>query len=238
MRRLWYVAALVVMAAPMWAQGPPGMPFPAMQGPPPLLFLLADANVQAELKITSAQNKDLKKVQDKQMASMQAVFKAPADQRQQKFEELMAATDKKTLAVLTASQKKRVKEIMFQLQGARAFLDPEIAMQLKLGDEQKAKLKEIVDDGAKQMSQLFPAKQPPSDPKQKPPLFQGKPPPPEVVDKKMEEIKKSIAERAHKLLNYEQESMWRELQGEPFKGLRFGPPGGMPGPPPAGFPGK
>jgi hypothetical protein len=203
---------------------PPGPPPP--KGPPPALMMLSDKSVQTDLKLSAAQNKKVNAAMTKQMMSMKSTFNLAPDQRAQKMQEITKAGDQAADELLNAEQKKRMQQISLQVQGSRAFSNAEVVKDLKLTEEQQAKIKTINDGIGKQMGELF----------------QGKKLAPQAFQKKMKEIEKNANDQATKLLTSEQSSMWNEMTGTPFRGeirmmppMGFGPPPGF-GPP--GFPPK
>jgi hypothetical protein len=123
------------------------------------------------------------------------------EDRQKKAEELSKANDKAVGEVLKPDQLKRLKQIHWQQQGARAFSDPELADALKFTTEQKDKIQAVREEARKEMQSL---RQAGGDR--------------EEARKKFEEIRKATNEKVMGVLTDEQKAKWKELQGEPFKG--------------------
>jgi Spy/CpxP family protein refolding chaperone len=210
----------IAMAQP---PGPGGKPFPPgpPPGPPPILMLLSEKSVQTDLKLTAAQNKKVNAAMTKQMMTMKTTFNLAPEQRDKKMQEIVKTSDQAADELLTADQKKRVKQISLQVQGGQAFTNPDVVKDLDLTDEQQTKIKAIHDGIGKQMGEMF----------------KGKKLPPQAFQQKMTEIKKTADADARKVLTSEQASTWSEMTGTPFRGeIRMMPPMGF-GPPP-GFPPK
>ena len=126
------------------------------------------------------------------------------------MEEMAREGERAAAKIIDRDQMKRLKEIKLQVQGVRAFNDPDIAKALDLTDEEKTKIKAIEDEGRTAMRGLF---QPGGDP--------------QAMRQKIEEFRKSQLEKVTAVLTADQKAKWKELTGEPFKGeIQMGPPGG------------
>jgi hypothetical protein len=139
---------LVLAASPAFAQ-PPGRPGGGGFGqqPPTIERLLANKDVQDELKISDDQKADIKKATDTVSAKYKDdIDKARADMDRQKVGELRkaeAADQEKALAaVLKPEQMKRAKQLQVQLSGIAAFSMEDVESALKLTDKQKDDIKE------------------------------------------------------------------------------------------------
>jgi Spy/CpxP family protein refolding chaperone len=164
------------------------------------VFLLTQKSVQDELKTSDEQNTKVKELADKQRDGLKGLRELSREERQKKMEEATKATEKAVAEILKPEQTKRLKQIQLQQQGPRAFARPETATALKLTDEQKDKVKSIQEDARKEQRELF------------------KGGPGEETRKKAEELRKTTQEKLLKVLTEEQQSKWKELTGEPFKG--------------------
>jgi hypothetical protein len=186
-----------------------------------MLMMLSEKSVQADLKLSAAQSKKATTAMTRQMMSIKSTFNLAADRRVQKMEEITKACDRAAEELLNAEQRKRLRQIALQVQGSRAFANVEVIKDLKLTEEQQAKIKNINDGIAKQIGELF----------------QGQKFAPQVMQNRMKDIDKRASGEARKLLTSEQSSAWDEMTGAPFHGeirmmppLGFGPPPGF-GPP-------
>ena len=140
------------------------------------------------------------------------------EERRQRFLDLARASESAFEKVLTPEQLGRLRQIDLQLQGARAFEDPQVVATLKLTTAQRERIRGIQAEAV--------------------PCGPGGPPPGHGPDGPHgghgqgdqhgpREQSASAVEKIKALLTPEQKARWQELTGEPFKGS--GPP---PGPPP------
>jgi Spy/CpxP family protein refolding chaperone len=198
------VFAVVVLASgPTFGQGPFGG-----RGPSGAM-LLGQESVQKELKLTDDQAAKVKEFGEAMREKFQEAFGLEGEERAKKFQELAKEGEKAVADILKPEQSKRLKEIVYQQQGPRAFADSAVAKGVGLSEEQQKKIKEINDDTGKQLRELFQPGSPPDD----------------ETRKKMQDLRKEASEKIVKLLSEDQKKKWQELQGAPFKGeIRFGPP--------------
>jgi hypothetical protein len=123
----------------------------------------------------------------------------------------MAKETAKGLAgILKPEQEKRYKQISLQAQGARAFQDPEVQKQLKLTDDQKASLKTIMEDAAKEQQELRQGAQGGNR---------------QEAGQKMAALRKETMEKAQNVLTDAQKTTWKDVIGKPFA-IKFERPGG------------
>lgn len=159
-----------------WAQpGPGGGPRPGfgmfgggsgasvsmLYGP-----LLNVPTVQKELDLLDDQKAEIKPASDKAQAAMRESFSGMRDlsqeERRAKMEEIgkkvqaQAEEMKKTIEhTLLPNQLKRLKGIALQVAGVRALNDKEVQQDLKLSEDQTAKIKSIGEDSMKKVRELF-----------------------------------------------------------------------------------
>ncbi len=98
-------------------------------------MLLERPDVQRELNLTEQQKNQIRQMQENQRVAMQELRNLPPQERRQKMRELREKND--PTKVLNETQKKRLHEIELQAMGAFALLQPEVADQLKLTQEQR-----------------------------------------------------------------------------------------------------
>jgi hypothetical protein len=211
------LAALVT--APALAQPQPGEPvLPPDQAPIviPLLYLdiaglLMTRSVQEELKLTADQVKDIsaavRKVREKyqdDLAKLRTL--GPKEQA-----ELLAKVDNETrkaaVEVLKPDQAKRLKQIEWQMASIYAFLDEEVAKDLKLTDDQKGKIKGVLSEYQKDLTELS---------KELGTISVDS----KVVHAHLKKVQKrteaAMAE-IEDVLTGDQRKAWKELIGEPFE---------------------
>lgn len=215
------VAVLALMASPVLAQQQrrPGGGAAAGGGQ---MGLLANKAVQEDLKLTDDQITKVKDAATKQRAAFQGLGDLSQEERVKKMQELNKENTKVLDEILKPEQKKRLRQLSLQQQGAMALATPQVAKALNVTDDQKDKLKSIQDDVRKQMGELR----------------QGGGGNREEMAKKRAEITKATNEKVMGLLTADQKAKWKEMTGEPFKGTLppagFGGAGGRrPGAPPA-----
>jgi|SRR5579872_657610 len=144
--------------------------FGASFGPSGPVFLLANRQVQKELKLTEDQNAKVKEISagaipqvggvgganfremtEEQRTAFIAELRKKSEEAAKKAEE--AAT--KLPDVLTADQNTRLKQIQLWVQGASALtLNADLAKELALSDDQKEALKTIAAESAKKGLEL------------------------------------------------------------------------------------
>jgi Spy/CpxP family protein refolding chaperone len=215
------VAAALVMALAMTAfaqrqgggRGGPGF------GPPEGAMLLLNKSVQDELKLSDDQKASLTKIQAKQREAMtKAREDAGGDfaKMREAMQATMQASQKeatKVLDTLKPEQKKRLHQIEAQLLGTRALTRPHVQKDLELTDKQKEELKGINDDLAKDRAEIM--KDAGQDREARQAAFQ-----------KVQKIQQEASAKALKVLTAEQQTKFKELQGEKFT---FVPDQGGPG---------
>jgi Spy/CpxP family protein refolding chaperone len=207
------VGLAALLAAPAFAQPPGG----GRRGPGGGgMNLLQNKSVQEELKLTAEQIDKSKKVsediREKYKDDFPKVREMSQEERQEFFKKVGDETNKALATVLNADQQKRYKQIQLQqmsrFTGANILLTPDVEKGLKLTDDQKGKIKTIVEDINKEMKELRES---------------GGQPGPETFQK-MQAINKEGMEKASATLTDDQKKAWKELQGAPFEVKMEGPP--------------
>jgi DNA-binding MarR family transcriptional regulator len=117
----------------------------------PVQLLMVD-EVQADLKLTDEQKKAAEAVHEEFMTGRRKIF-AEVDkdsgERGPKMKELRDKTAEKLAEVLEEPQKKRLQEIVLQVNGASELENKEVAAALKITPEQKKALAEVRKANAK-----------------------------------------------------------------------------------------
>jgi serine/threonine protein kinase len=182
-------AAMMPPGPPVFRPGGPhedhGKP-----GPPPLFgasaFLLQPA-VQQDLQLTGDQTKAIAALADQQRQ---------VNWGDRRFFERMQGNDKQCFDTLRPEQKKRLRQILWQRRGSRAFGDPDVADALALTAAQRDGLRQIDD---RVIHALRPG---PGGPGSWP----------------SEEFWKEINASRFDVLTEDQQAKWKEMTGEPFRG--------------------
>lgn len=189
---------------------------PAQPGIPPLEALVSQRSVQTELQMAPEQLRLLSQFSARQRSAMSQVFALPMNQRGQKMHDLSVEGDKGVMELLKPAQKFRLRQIHFQLMGARAFGHIDVVQELSLTNDQQFLIGAVLDGVRGQMSGLVQENN-------------GRRPPPDVFRKQMADVDRPALEQIQKQLTGEQKVVWKDLLGKPFSGeLRFGPPGPPP----------
>jgi len=173
--------------------------------------LLANASVQEELKLTDDQKAKVKEFAHKLHTEREAAFKKleglKGDELHKAVHELFKQHHEEVAKfaadTLKPDQVKRYKEIRRQVHGVFAFHDPEVQEALKLSDSQKAQIKTISEDTAKEIHTLL----------HEAGHDQAKHHEAEV---KAHELRKESLQKALAVLNDSQKKEWQELTGAPF----------------------
>lgn len=181
-------------------------------------MLLQRADVQKELNITEDQRTKMRQAQEKRQAAMQELRNLSPEERQQKMQELMQSND--LTAALNDTQKKRLKELEYQWQGAMALNQAEVAQAVGLTQEQRTKIAGLQQQMGQTLRESMQGFQPGGDMTE--------------VRKKMEELRDKTEKDIEAVLTPDQKQKWQALQGKPFtfeggRGMGFGGFGGRGG---------
>jgi Spy/CpxP family protein refolding chaperone len=179
--------------------------------------LVTNKSVQEELKVTDEQKEKLTKwsaeASAKQREKMQELFQGGGGDRPDpaKMQEAMAKMSAEQMEevgkVLKDDQTKRLKQVMLQIQGVNAFATKPVQEGLKLTDDQKSTITEII--GAMRAEQRE--------------MFQGgggggrgDPAVQAENAKKRTEMAKKYMEKVSAQLKDDQKKSWEEMTGKPF----------------------
>ena len=123
-------------------------------------------------------------------------------ERRREAAERSAKEKEKLGEVLMPHQSKRLEEIFLQVRGAGALLDPEVAKEVGLSEEDQDKLRETIQEAREGMQEEMRG------------LFQSGDR--DQIREKMTEMQKQIEEKALAALSEEQKQKFTELKGEKF----------------------
>jgi len=154
--KLFATAALVVIAAMSMAQGRGMM---QMRGGG-MALLLARDDVGKEIKLTTDQKAKLDEQRQAMMDNMRAQFAnggggGDREAMRKQMTDMMAKAEKEALAVLDDGQKKRLKELWIQRSGNNVIANEDVQKDLGLTDDQKAKVKSLMDAQATANGEIF-----------------------------------------------------------------------------------
>jgi Spy/CpxP family protein refolding chaperone len=203
------IVAWSVLASLVWAQ-PDGERERGrgrgrgMMGPD-LVGLALQKSVSEELKLTSDQIDRLKQLPEPERRGRGE----NAEERQKSRLEAFQAREKKVAEILEPGQLTRLKQINYQVMGPRAFMLPPVGEALNLTGEEKEKIQSAAEKGFREFGRLMESgaiKEGDSE---------------EIKEANRTEFAKVDAATMEKImavLTPEQQSKWKEMLGEPFKG--------------------
>jgi Spy/CpxP family protein refolding chaperone len=192
------VALSVLATASAWAQGRGlGM----MRGG---ANLLRRPEVQTDLKLTDDQKSKietmLNQLREERQGAFQDLRDATPEERQKVLDKWQADETKRVNGILNADQQKRFRQIGLQQAGPMALTRSDVADELKLTDDQKKKVQEIVNAQNEQMRSIF----------------QDAGGDRDAARTKMEALRKDTNDKITALLSEEQKTKWKEMQGTPL----------------------
>ncbi len=209
MRAKWIAVSLFVVALMNGAlaqsgfgqpsQGERRQGFGRMAGMGIEMTLLQRADVQRELNLTEQQKNQIRQMQENQRTAMQELRNLPPEQRRQKMQEIREKNN--PTSVLNETQKKRLREIELQAMGAFALLQPDVADELKLTQEQRSKLQGIVMNSMQQLREQF----------QSGGFGQGQ------GAQQMQQLREQMEKQMLEVLTPAQRQQWQQMQGKPFQ---------------------
>lgn len=186
--------------------------------------LINRPDVQKELKITEDQLSRMQKLREGQRARMQDFANLSPEERREAMQKAQEQNRKEQDAILTESQRNRLKELELQAQGPMALLRPEIAKELNITTEQQSKIRGVQDEMREQAMESFRGGRQEG----------GR----EEMMKMMDEMRAKAEQRVLAVLTSAQKDQWTKMQGVPFKweggrpmmgGGMMGGPGGRGG---------
>ncbi len=142
-KRFLVVAALAALVTASFGQGFRGG---FGRGPATGAMLLRRDDVKNDLKLTDDQKTKLLDLQDKIQSKMRDVFQGANGDREKMQADMKVVMDdatKEMNAILTPDQQTRLKQIGIQLAGNGAAAMKEVQDDLKLTDDQKAKIADL-----------------------------------------------------------------------------------------------
>jgi Spy/CpxP family protein refolding chaperone len=220
MRTLMALVLTAAMVAPVYAQRQRGQGGRGgMFGPPSGAMLLGSEDVQKDLKLTDEQKEKYKEFSTKQREAMRELFAGGERPDREKMQEIMKKNQEEGAKFvkdnLTADQAKRLKQIGYQVGGVNVFASEDVQKELKLTDEQKEKIKGIMDQMRKDMADIRGGTGGGG----------GRPMLTPEQQKKMEALRKEATEKVHEVLTADQKKTWETMTGPKFEG-KIQPPGG------------
>ena len=177
------------------------------------LSVLQTKQAQADLGLTPAQIAAARVLQQEHISAMQKKIGGlrgqPEDESETIMQELTADMNKKIAGLLTPEQLKRHAQIMLQMRGYAAFLDPEVQVTLGLSDEQNSKVRGMRDEIVNEARALAAA---PKDERK-------------VAMLRYANYKDKALANVLRILTADQKKAWADLVGKEFQKSS---PGGVP----------
>ncbi len=205
-RWLWLGVAALVMTSLALAQQPerprrpglPGVGFGGRMGANLSWTLLMRDDVQKELNLSEQQKTKLNQMQQEMRQAMQESRNLPPEQRREQMQQLRQKYD--PTSILTDAQRKRLRELELQWQGPMALLDPNIAREVGLTQEQQAKIRGIVQETF-QSTRGQP----------------GQPPQPGERIQELQKAREQAEKKILEVLTPAQREKWQQMTGKPFE---------------------
>lgn len=184
-------------------------------------FLVFRNDVAQDLKLSREQQQQLAKLRQSELGTFRKLMgelqKSKPQERAQKMQAHRQQANQRLnealKKLLNAKQQHRLFQIELQHQGMLAIARPGVAKKLKVNEEQRKKVFQVVKDMQKGFQELQKTIQKNSDPK--------------VIQQKAQQIQKDSRARIQALLTKEQLQQWQELVGTPLK--KANPPRKKPG---------
>ena len=178
------------------------------------LVLLSEPRVQADLVLDDDQRRRIEAIttdfDQRRSEALHNFNQLSLAERRSRFLKLARANEQAMRATLDQSQLQRLEQITLQLQGPRAFNEPEIAVKLRLTDPQRQAIRQIV-------METFASAWASSE---------HGPPRRDLFHKT---VLQPAVEKILKLLTPQQLAEWRKLAGPSFQGVvELPPPGPLP----------
>ena len=177
-----------------------------------VLFLMRGEAVQEELELSADQVTELGELMSSQLSAAGDLQSATPEERREIMEELATEAREGLAEILNEEQQKRLAELELQQQGPMAITKEEVAAKLKLTDEQKQSIDEIVAEVADARREIFEQAGEGEDRR--------------AAFGRMRQMQQEAGERILTMLDETQSDAWKAMLGSPFEFPRRGPRGG------------
>jgi Spy/CpxP family protein refolding chaperone len=168
--------------------GRDGGPGGGMMGQMSAGRLLRAKEVQDALKLTDEQKEKITKINDDAREAMQ-------EGGREKFAEIMKDTSEKINEVLDDGQEKRLTGILIQVNPVAALMDPAVAKELNITDDQKTKMRDAAMGSREEYGKLGDLSR-------------------EERGKKIEEIQAEVSKKVMAELTSDQQAQLEKMKGE------------------------
>jgi len=196
------LAALVAWGVPARAADEKSKPVP--EGGAVQIILLRHQSVRDALKLTADETRKIDDFTEQQWKKAQRAEDLGPQESEREFARLTRENDRFLDQVLEPDQHKRLDEITIQVAGLLWVTRTEVASKLGLTEEQKTKAARYQKEARAEMEELLHST-----------TRQDR-------HAKLRELRSTSRKRLMDLLTDDQETKWKEMAGEPFRGeLRF-----------------
>lgn len=182
----------------------------AVEPPDRSVLLARDPLVQAELALKPEQVKAVNELMDATDAQLWPVNPLPAAEGAEKAREILTGAEAKLKAILSTTQQARFRQIGLQYQGPPAVLNPDLAVEFKLTDEQRKSIRSSVDKTQQALVKIDELAR------------AGRPR--DFLDKARRAVRAELRDDVLELLDADQKAKWSRLVGKPFNVTRIKTP--------------
>lgn len=141
---LWSLCLALACGAVSPGQQNPNGQIPLSSMPDPYLLLIRDPLVHRELRLTKGQIGAVTSLTDSLDPTLWSLRNQPADRAAAQLAELTDSARERIKSVWSESQVRRLGQIQRQVAGVRALTRDDVARTLKLSDEQRTKIGELL----------------------------------------------------------------------------------------------
>ncbi len=167
------------------------------------LLLLRQQSIHKELKLTADEVEKIHDYGEDQWEKAQSAHVLGAAERSKKFAEMSKENERFVRETLTKEQHKRLHQITLQMAGLLCLTRPEVAARLNLTADQKKQAHQLQKEARREAEELIHATK------------KGQ------RHEKLRELHATSLKSIDELLTDEQEAIWSEMIGPPFKGDLF-----------------
>ncbi len=174
------------------------------------VLLIRDPTVRAELGLTDAQIEAVQAVTDEADGPLWAMRDAPPEKGRKALLGLLTRTNDALARVLEPAQKRRLDQIVLQVQGTPAVARPDVADKLALTNDQHRRVATIIEET---QASLRKASKQARTPESR-----------STVEKTFQQLHVKQHRRIVSVLTNEQKRQWLSLVGSPFDLTKVSPP--------------
>jgi hypothetical protein len=177
--------------------------------PNPYLVLIRDPIVHEQLRVTEAQKQAIARLTDELDGPFLAIRGQSLEVGGENLRRLIADAESKMNEILSASQRKRLGEILLRAQGVRGLLRPDVADKMKLSNDQRVQIEAIIHNNEETFQTLRKQAQDESESQQ-------------WLDKRVAQLRDEERKKIVAALNESQLKWLVKLQGQDIDVTRLG----------------